>query len=316
MKMARPAVPLQHLRALTLQKPTASGRPAFLSAASGLVIHGDKFYVVADDELHLGIFSADMREHGAILPLLQGELPPEKAARKKAKPDFETLTYLPATASQPHGALLALGSGSRANRALGVQLQFDAAANLDGGVPAPLDCAPLYAELEREFGIVNIEGAIVQHGKLLLLQRGNKKAGVNAIVYLDLEVFRRGCADAIIDATALLDIRNYELGSVDGVALGFTDATCLPDGELLALAVAEDTDDPYSDGATLGSYLCRFDRHNELQSLTALHVPEKTEGIALWLNSPTAKPLLVFVTDADDAAIPAGLFTAPLAAFQ
>jgi hypothetical protein len=299
------------LRTLDLQQPIAKGRPAFLSAASGLVWHDDHFYLVADDELHLGIFTADMRQPGSTLPLLAGDLPVEAKARKRAKPDFETLTLLPASARQPQGALLALGSGSRANRMLGIELAFAQ----DGALrdpPLAFDCTPLYTALEREFGIVNIEGAVVQGDRLLLLQRGNKADGVNALVQLDLDLFRHHCARGLVDASSLAGIRCYELGAVDGIALGFTDALCLPDGQLLALAVAEDTDDPYADGATLGSYLCRFDRDDTLQSRTALLAPAKTEGVALWPNAP-AGPLLVFVTDADDATIPSQLLAAPLA---
>jgi hypothetical protein len=307
------AIPLQTLRTLALLQPPAAGRSPFLSAASGLVRHEGRFYVVADDELQLGIFSSDLQEPGTTLPLLDGELPPPAPERKRAKPDFETLTYLPPTAAQPHGALLALGSGSRANRMLGVQLPFNERDAL-GNVPALLDCTPLYMALEREFGIVNIEGAVVQGDRLLLLQRGNKAHGVNALVYLDLAQFRRGCTRGQVDTAALIEVQHCELGAVDGVALGFTDATCLPDGTLLALAVAEDTDDPYADGATRGSYLCRFDGDNIPQAPIALQAPAKTEGIALWAEAPGG-PQLVFVTDADDAAIPALMLGAPIVKF-
>lgn len=307
-----PKIPLQTLRTLTLQQAVAAGRPAFLSAASGLVCHDGNFYVVADDELQLGIFTDDMQRPGTTLPLLAGELPDDAKERKRAKPDFETLTWLPPTINQPHGALLTLGSGSRANRMLGVQVPFSTPTTLDNA-PASFDCTPLYTTLEREFGIVNIEGAVVQRDRLLLLQRGNKTDGVNALVHLDLEQFRNDCERGRIDAATLLEIQRCELGAVDGVALGFTDATCLPDGQLLALAVAEDTDDPYADGATLGSYICRFDRHNVLQESIRLETHAKTEGIALWAQAP-GEPLMVFVTDADDAAIPALLLATPLRA--
>lgn len=311
------AITLQILRTLALQQPTAPGRPAFLSAASGLVWRDGYFYVVADDELQLGIFTVDLARPGTTLPLLAGELPIDAKARKQAKPDFETLTWLPPTEAQPQGALLALGSGSRANRMLGVQLPFDARATV-GRTPALFDCTPLYTALEREFGIVNIEGAVIQKDRLqrerlLLLQRGNKTDGVNALVALDLQRFRHDCERGQIEAATLIDIQRCELGAVDGVALGFTDATCLPDGQLLALAVAEDTDDPYADGATLGSYLCRFDRHNVPQEFIPLATDAKTEGIALWSEAP-GEPQLVFVTDADDAAIPALLLGVPLRA--
>ena len=85
--------------------------PVRLSAASGLVRRGEQHYVVADDEHHLALFPAD--GPGCWLRLFAGELPDPAAQRKAAKPDLETLLELPPTLRHPHGALLALGSGSR-----------------------------------------------------------------------------------------------------------------------------------------------------------------------------------------------------------
>lgn len=310
--IAMPALVLRQLGTLSLQRPLEEGRPDFIAAASGLVRIGAYFYVVADDELQLGVFSATPLSPGIGIALLPGELPLEPAQRKQSKPDFEVLAYLPPTTAAPFGTLLALGSGSRSNRALGVQLALGEAGQLAAAPPRVLDLAPLYAALEREFGIVNIEGAVVQHSQLLLFQRGNKKNGVNAIVELDLAAFLRDCAAGVIAIDALRNIQRCELGAIDGVALGFTDATCLPGGELLALVVAEDTDDPYADGATLGSCLCRFDSENQLRSLIPLMTQAKTEGITLWSMTSPDEATLAFVTDADDPALPAQLLLAPL----
>lgn len=49
---------LTKLRELTLPMPPQADRPRHLSAASGLVGVGEFLYVVADDENHLGVFSA------------------------------------------------------------------------------------------------------------------------------------------------------------------------------------------------------------------------------------------------------------------
>src|SRR6187551_3579650 len=48
------------IRSLDLAQSIEPGRPAWLSAASGLVRTGDEFCVVADDELHLGRFRLDV----------------------------------------------------------------------------------------------------------------------------------------------------------------------------------------------------------------------------------------------------------------
>jgi hypothetical protein len=312
---------------LLLAQPMQSGRPAFISAASGLVRRGDYFFVIADDEMQLGIFLATPLQPGTALPLLAGELPLKPRARKRAKPDFEVLVELPPSRTRPYGALLILGSGSTSQRNRGVLLALTAQGQPEQLTPLTLDLTPLYAALDREFGTINIEGAVVQHEQLLLMQRGNKKHGVNAIVQLDLATLLHEIAlhdveaeklvaeraNTTIGATALRTIQTYALGSIDGVALGFTDATCLPDGQLLAIAVAEDTDDAYADGATLGSCLCRFDRDNRLLAITALDSATKIEGITVWQNAAAnADTVLAFVTDADDVTIPAYLSTARL----
>src|ERR1700741_1416955 len=101
------------IRDLSLSAPTTAPRFSHLSAASGLVCINSFIYVVADDELHLGVFRHGDSSPGHLIPLLDGVLPEFKPERKKQKPDFEALTLLPSFGNRPHGALLAIGSGSR-----------------------------------------------------------------------------------------------------------------------------------------------------------------------------------------------------------
>ena len=56
---------LQRLRELDLEAPSEPGRPAFVSAASGLVCVGNYLYVVADDELSLGVFHYAIRRRAS-----------------------------------------------------------------------------------------------------------------------------------------------------------------------------------------------------------------------------------------------------------
>jgi hypothetical protein len=341
--LSQKKIPLQQRAALNLEKPLQPGRGAFISAASGLVRHGDYFFVVADDELQLGIFSAhDLTPH-AVWPLLPGALPLAPPARKRIKPDFEVLLLLPSSLYHPHGALLILGSGSTPQRRRGVLLALTARGYPQAVAPLLLDLSTLYLALEREFGVVNIEGGTLRKYRaqnsaipieqLLLLQRGNTKQG-NAIVQLDFATLYREIVDpkvrlaafgdnqpavrsVAISAAALRHIQPCALGSIGGVALGFTDATCLPNQELLALAVAEDTDNAYADGATLASCLCRFDRDNRLIDIVPMDTPAKAEGISVWqAGTSSADTVLAFVTDADDASAPSLLLTAPLSAFE
>jgi hypothetical protein len=88
--LRRAMLKLTSLRELDLSTATHEDRKLHLSAASGLVRVGDRFYVVADDENHLGVFSAhDHAAPGELLRVLPGDLPDGKKKRKAAKADFE-----------------------------------------------------------------------------------------------------------------------------------------------------------------------------------------------------------------------------------
>ncbi|MFP2926764.1 DUF6929 family protein, partial [Pyxidicoccus sp. 3LG] len=99
-------------RTLTLEVPEAPGRLAHVSAASGLVRAGEWLYVVADDALHLAVFPMRGDAPGRSVRLFEGVLPEEPKARKAAKPDLEVLCRVGPLTGAPHGALLALPSGS------------------------------------------------------------------------------------------------------------------------------------------------------------------------------------------------------------
>ena len=160
------------------------GQP-HLSAASGLVRRGRRLIVVADDELHLGLFEEaepgqghlpSTAANGTLLRLLEGQLPKDTAQRKAVKPDLESLALLPPLPPLPGcpaGALLALGSGSTLVRQIGVLIALDVQGAPNGRM-ARLDLKPLYAPLRKVFAQLNIEGALVVGTDLLLLQRGSQ----------------------------------------------------------------------------------------------------------------------------------------------
>lgn len=150
---------------------------AHLSAASALVRVGLRLFVVADDELHLGVFSLADECPGQLLRLFDGELPVEKKARKAAKPDLEALALLPALSGYAKGALLALGSGSTELRQRGVLLGLE-----ERSRPRVVDLAPLYRPLREHFRDLNIEGAFLLGDASVLLQRGNQGQAANAVV--------------------------------------------------------------------------------------------------------------------------------------
>ena len=70
---------LTKIRDLDLSHSVEAEDASFLSAASGLVRAGSFLYVVADDELHLGIFPATGNAPGHLIRLFEGALPASKA---------------------------------------------------------------------------------------------------------------------------------------------------------------------------------------------------------------------------------------------
>lgn len=275
-------------------------RDLSISAASGLVIDGDAFYVIADDGLHLHAYSLADAQYEKHIRLREGQLPAGNSptdikARKKQKPDFEALLRLPPKKDLPHGALLALGSGSKSNRQKGVLVPFHADCAL-GEAVRELDLAALYNSLQLDD--TNIEGAVVCGEQLVLLQRGNNRHESSALVILPVaSVGARFVAPKA-------SIIHCHLPRIGDVPLGFTDGLCLPNGNILFSAVAEDTDDSYNDGACLAAAIGEITLHGELLRCEWLAEPHKIEGIALDASGTH----LYAVTDADDPVVPAGLF--------
>jgi len=291
---------------------------AYLSAASGLVRVRQRLYVVADDEMHLALFDdvgapGPAPVAGSLLRLLDGDLPKDKGKRKKAKPDFESLALLPPLPGCPAGALLAVGSGSRPNRETGVLVALDVHGAPNGRM-AEVDLAALYAPLRKRFVDLNIEGIFVVSGELLLLQRGNQGRALNACIRFDWNLMAPWLAGLQAQPPAAKTVQLLELGSINGVPLGFTDGAALHGGAWAFSAVAERTDDSYQDGACAGSAIGTVGSDGKLQQVHVLQGAPKVEGMAVageggdWVFS--------LVTDPDDPALASQLLQVRLAQIQ
>jgi hypothetical protein len=265
-------------------------------------------FVVADDEHHLAMFDLSNREPGRLLAIFEGELPLGHKARKAAKPDCEALLVLPSFAGYPRGALLAMGSGSRPSRQRGALLALGAAADIQG--PArTIDLAPLLAPLHDLIPDLNIEGAFVQGDRFSLMQRGNSNSAINARIDLSWHGLQRWLTEAG-PVPKPDSITHFELGTIGGVALSFTDGAPLPGGDWLFSAAAEDTSDTYNDGRCAGSAIGLVDSGGTIRLLKRLSLPCKVEGIMASVAGETIDLLLV--TDADDRRQPALLLSAEL----
>ena len=221
-------IQLTQLRELTLSAPSDPTRHDYLCAASGLVKVGGFFYVVADDENHLGVFRANTDEPGKLIRLFAGALPDTKRKRKGKKPDLEALVCLPPFARYPTGALLCVASGSTPNRNTGALLALDA----DGaivGQPVSIDLTATYDGLTKEIPKLNIEGAAVIDDDLVLMQRGNHQGSRNACIRFSLPdvLDRLGSANSL-GALVPTAFEFVDLGEIDGVRLCFSDVATVP----------------------------------------------------------------------------------------
>ncbi len=296
-------IAFEALRTLSLDPAMHPHGRAFLSAASGLVRVRDRFFVVADDELHLGVFDAGGSASLHLVRLFDGDLPESAKQRKKLKPDLEALVLLPASTPGSLGTLLALGSGSRSNRFVGAMLQLDDSGGIAGAAES-VDLEPLYRAIAARVDRVNVEGAFVCGSELVLLQRGGTGAGaVNAAVRFDLGSVMAWLASGGSSAPVLRAIQAIDLGHVDGVPLSFTDGATLGGGDWLFSAVAERTDNAYDDGPCVAALLGIADREGHVRATHRIEPVRKVEGIAARIVGAAIE--VHMVTDDDDPGVPA-----------
>lgn len=326
--MAHPpaTLPVHFIRHLTLDPAQHPRGQAHLSAASGLVRVRQRLYVVADDELHLGVFEdhaapgavgGEDTTPGTLVRLLEGDLPHDKSKRKKAKPDLETLAHLPPLPGCPAGALLALGSGSKPQRETGVLVALDVH-GVPNGRMATVDLGPLYAPLHKRFTDLNIEGAFVLSGELLLLHRGNKGDALSACIRFDWNLIAPWLAGREPKPPSAKSVQLMDLGEVEGVPLGLTDGTALQGGAWAFCAVAESTDNSYHDGACVGSAIGIVAPDGTLRHIYPLAGSPKVEGIAAQRadkesSTPGDTWVFTLVTDPDDPHTPAQMLQTRLA---
>lgn len=272
------------------------GQP-HISSASGLVIVGDWFYFVADDENHLIALRSSDVPSGALqmLPLLEARLASDHAERKRQKKDLEALFHLPGNEQRPP-LLIAWGSGSRAQRDFAYVVNLDANGSIAGAARA-VCLTRLHDVLRSRIGDLNIEAGLVQADRLWLFSRANAGMPVNGCFDLDL----RQVIDFLLideDRKTLPEVRftALDLGRMHDVPLGITDATPLKEAGWLLSAVAENTLLAYDDGQCHGAVLVACDHDGKVAWMEQLDGAFKVEGIAfdergnLWLTTDADAP--------------------------
>jgi hypothetical protein len=267
------------------------------------VRRGTYAYVIGDDELSIGVFDLSTTQPGTLRQALPGELPADEAARKREKPDLEALTALPPIEQSPHGGLLGVGSGSDPLRDRAFFWALEADGSLHGD-PWTVDFHPVYEELRRELGSVNIEGAAVFHDCLWLFNRGNEAGARNAVAEVSIRDLSRSIhGDREVESDELAAVHEYELGEVEGVRLCFSDATPLLEDLVAFTASAEGPED----GDIHGSLVGTIDSEGEVRRLRAIDRRWKVEGVHAAVDSGIVD--LVFVCDQDDPEVPSPLLS-------
>jgi len=300
---------LKPLLTLALERPTVEGLPRHLAAGSGLTEFGDRIHVVADDALDLAVFERNSDRPGRLFPLFQRPaLPADHKERKKLKPDLESAFLLQ---HQGKNYWLALGSGSSENRNSGVCVELDALGEPVRSVE--FDLTPLYQNLKTSYADLNIEGAapVLERGRLRLAQRGNSGSNENALLDLDLSrAFEAARTGQSWGPDLLLSRHSLSLPSLPGaqrpVPLTITDLAPLDGQRCIFTAAAEDTDNPYEDGAVLGSAIGILDSQGRVSELHQVDRKVKLEGISAQTSQAGIRALVV--TDADDPEVQAMIY--------
>ncbi len=277
------SIQLKKIRDLTVESAIQPGRPPFISAASGLVEYQGAWVVVSDDDDAIARFFDG--KPGVIQRVFSDDLPLEKKARKKVKSDLEALTVV-------GDELLAIPSGSKQNRSRGALIREQVRV---------VDFSYLFSRLTDELGPLNIEGAVFAGPMFWLFNRGNSTQARNAVVVLDATQAQRELGQ--LKLLSHERSMTYDLGSISGVRLCFTDACPDGHGGALFIAAAENTNNAYDDGVCVGSAMGRIAADGRLDWVRPLNCPQKPEGIWRDISGDVR-----IVTDADDAQIPAGLY--------
>jgi len=274
-------------------------RPDHVRAASGLAVHDGRLVVVQDDTLFFGVITPGGVSALRLPRGLDGRRRFEIAlGNKLAKADLESAVIV-------DDELWAFGSGSLPMR--------DKICRVQHGVTRVIDAAPLFARCRDALtGCLNIEGAARHGDELWLFHRGNTGAadpGPAALRFSTRGL--RAWLDAEGALPALIDVDTFDLGSIDGVRLGFTDAVAVGD-RIYYLATAEASANAIDDGRAIGSQIGVITPH--AVRATPLTMPDgaplKAEGLAF---DPSRARTAWVVIDPDDTEQPATLLDVELA---
>ena len=297
-------------------------RPGHVRAASSLTWIGDRVAMVQDDVNFLALVDPATGVAASVtLPAGKDDLRQFDDGRgnKKYKLDLEAMVRVPDAAGT---TLLAFGSGSKKRRENVLSLRFAGRSSRPlPQVPVVTPLPALYAMLRAATAFsgseMNIEGALYLDGAIRLFGRGNGEATadlhpVDATCDLHWAALEQYLRDPGGHAPPPpMRITQYELGLLDGVRYGFTDAIAVGRRLVMYSAAAEASKDAGSDGAVGGSTLGVIPtdrrlpvRHTPIVDERGRPFRGKVEGVVL--DRRDSMRALV-VVDVDDFAKPSEL---------
>lgn len=287
-------------------------RPAHVRAGSALVRIGPRLAVVQDDAAFVAVVARDGADRAAAIAL-----PDEAGVRcfddtrgnKAKKLDLEAAIAIGNT-------LIAFGSGSTPARERVVLVRGVAGEHARVEV---IDASRFYAALRAETRFagseLNVEGAAIRGRAVVLFQRGNaasRDAAVDATGEVGLQPLLAFLEDPRnAPVPSLADVKQWQLGAIEGVRLTFTDGAARGE-QLFFLAAAEDSPDTYRDGPIAGvaiGVLGEEARWARLTDERGEPVREKAEGLVLDGRDESRAWVVV---DRDDPAVASELWTVEL----
>jgi uncharacterized protein DUF6910 len=283
-------------------------RPAHVRAGSGLAAVPGGIALIQDDANFIAVVRpGDGRARAIPLPAGKGGLRQFDTRRgnKKYKLDLEACVAIDTDAGT---LLLALGSGSKRRREQVVLVRGWEAQRPEVTL---VHVPRLYDRLRREEAFagseLNVEGAIYLGDRLRLFGRGNGEVRdgvrpVNATCDLDWPTLLAHLeAPDHNPPPAPANILRYELGTLGGVPLTFTDGAAWG-GSVLYSAAAEASPDATRDGRVTGSAIgiiadAGRTRWTPLREHSGAAFVGKVEGVAAAYG---AADRVYAVVDADD----------------
>lgn len=311
------ATVLTRIPLLYTNGPDASlDRPDHVRAGSSLTWFENRLAVVQDDANFIALIDP---EHGRVdaLPLPAGEGGlrqfDDVRGNKGLKLDLEACLTVPG----PDGdLLLVFGSGSKTGRESIVTVSASGTIEI---TPATGLYRRFRATKAFSGSELNLEGVVFTDGWVRFFNRGNGEArdgflpldAACDIAWSELEAYLR--APEFHRVPELHRVVQYELGTLDGVRLTFTDATATHCG-MFYVASAENSPDAVTDGSVAGSAVgvleeggrCRW---TELRNADGGMCSAKVEGICA---ARSTNGRIYLVTDADDPALPSELLEVTL----